>query len=226
VRVLEGWGPALTATLAARPVPLVGFSDITALHAAWWKTGVRSVHGIMLAAAGQALSANTPPPPDEDDFLALADVLEGAVPAPWTGLPVLSWPVASEAVEGVACGGNLTVLASLAGTEWLPRGDGVVWFLEDVTEAPYRIDRSLTQLRLAGMFVGARAIVLGSFTACAPGRDGVTVESALEAGLAGLGVPVLRGAPFGHGGVHRPWVQGAPVRVGRDGTVVHREGLA
>ncbi len=229
-RVLEGWGEALVTALQRRPVPVAGFSDVTALHAAWWRAGVRSVHGIMLAAAGRALAR--PPEGAEgtegeaDDFEALAAVLEGSVPAPWEGLGVADGLGPGGATEGLACGGNLTVLASLAGTPWFPRGPGIVWFLEDVGEAPYRIDRSLTQLRLAGAFADARAVVLGAFTDCPTRADGVAVEAALGRGLGGLGVPVLTGGPFGHGGVHRPWVQGARVRVEGGGVVRFLEGLS
>lgn len=229
-RVLEGWGRPLVAALETRPLPVAGFSDVTALHAAWWRAGVRSVHGIMLAAAGMALAR--PPEGAEgseaggDDFEALAAVLEGSVPPPWEGLEVAGGIDPKSATEGLACGGNLTVLASLAGTPWFPRGPGIVWFLEDVGEAPYRIDRCLTQLRLAGAFAEARAVVLGAFTDCPTRADGVAVEAALGRGLAGLGVPVVTGAPFGHGGVHRPWVQGARVRVEGGGVVRFLEGLS
>ena len=59
----------------------------------------------------------------------------------------------------------------------------------------------------------------------APRGDATTAEAALRRGLEGLGVPVWSGAPFGHGGVHRPWVQGARVRVTDDGGVEFLEGL-
>lgn len=221
-RLLERWGEGLAAAVARRAIPLVGFSDLTALHAAWTRAGVRSVHGVMLSAAGRAA-------PDtwhsDDDFCALAAVLEGAPPPAWTGLVRVDDGGRAGPLEGRAVGGNLTVLGALAGTGWMPTVDGAVWLLEDVGEAPYRLDRTLTQLRMAGAFRGARAVVLGAFTDCAPRGDATTAEAALRRGLEGLGVPVWSGAPFGHGGVHRPWVQGARVRVTDDGAVEFLEGL-
>lgn len=221
-RLLEGWGDALRRALARRAVPLVGFSDLTALHAAWAQAGVRSVQGVMLAAAGRAAPERWHP---DDDFHALAAVLEGAPPEPWTGLLRIDTGRERHTVEGRALGGNLTVLGALAGTAWMPTTEGAVWLLEDVGETPYRVDRTLTQLRMAGAFRGARAVVLGAFTGCAPRADGTTVEATLRRGLEALGVPVWEGAPFGHGDVHRPWVQGAAVRITDDGTLHFLEGL-
>ncbi|MBK8694150.1 MAG: hypothetical protein IPN17_18160 [Deltaproteobacteria bacterium] len=123
-------------------------------------------------------------------------------------------------------GRNLSLLAALQGTpSQLPLQDSVL-FLEDVGEAPYRIDRMLTSLRSSGALRGVRAVVLGEFTRCDTRDDGVSVERVLRERLSTLGVPVLAGAPFGHGDHHRPWVQGAEVTVRRDGEVIFEEGLS
>ena len=129
-------------------------------------------------------------------------------------------------MSGRALGGNLSLIAALLGTPFQLNLSDRVLFLEDVGEAPYRVDRMLTSLRSASALEGLRAVVLGEFTRCDAHSDGVTVESVLRERLGDLGVPVLAGAPFGHGQEHRPWVQGAEVTVSRSGEVVFEEGLA
>ena len=84
--------------------------------------------------------------------------------------------------EGVLLGGNLSLLASLVGTPCLPPLDGAIVLLEDVDEAPYRLDRYLTQLRLSGALDGVRGFVLGQWTRC-----GASVDDALETLVERLG---------------------------------------
>jgi muramoyltetrapeptide carboxypeptidase len=210
LRVLEGHGDALRDVLRDAPKPLVGFSDVTALHALWTLSDARSLHAPMVAAVGRGAAL--------DETLA---VLYGHTPAPWTELT----PLVPGDAEGVARGGNLAVLCALLGTPWALPLEGAVLFLEDIGEAPYRLDRMLTSLRVSGALRGVRAVVCGQFTGCNPNADGVTVDDVLRDRLGDLGVPVLTRAPFGHGDVHRPWVQGARVRVTREGAVAHTAGL-
>lgn len=213
-RLLDGHARRWAELLRRDPKPLVGFSDVTALHAVWSLAGVRSVHGTMVLALGRYGG--------DEELLA---VLEGAPPSPWAGLTTWAGGHGPPA-RGRAMGGNLSLLAALQGTPCaLDLADRVL-FLEDVGEAPYRVDRMLTALRSSGALDGLRAVVLGEFTRCDPRDDGVTVEAVLRERLRPLGVPVLAGAPFGHGKRHRPWVQGAEVTVLPRGEVVFEEGLA
>lgn len=212
MRVLERAGDALLAALREDPKPVVGFSDVTALHALWSRAGVRSVHAPMAAAAGRGA-----------DIDATRAVLQGAVPARWEGLA--TWVPAARAVTGVARGGNLALIAALVGTPWALDLRDTVLFIEDVGEAPYRVDRMLTTLRASGALRGVRAVVVGEFTGCRPNPDGVTVEDVLRDRLGDLGVPVLANAPFGHGEHHAPWVQGAPVTLTPDGALAHEAGI-
>ncbi len=221
-RVLEAAGRDLRALLRDRPMGIMGFSDVTALHSLWSSAGLRSVHGPMLAALGTRLRQGA----DISDSDEAAEVLAGAPPRPWQGLEVWSWPDAERERIAPAVGGNLAVLCSLCGTPWQPSLAGRVLFVEDVGEAPYRVDRMLTQLRLAGALDGVRGVVIGDFSDCAPRNDLVTVESVLRERFGAVGCPVLAGAPFGHAGTHRPWVQGAKVSLHRDGSVTHLEGVA
>jgi muramoyltetrapeptide carboxypeptidase len=211
MRVLERAGDALLRALAQDPKPLAGFSDITALHALWARASVASVHGPMIVALGRGDVAAA----DRD---ALLDALEGRPLQRWTGLSVLR---AGEA-RGRAAGGNLATLAALCGTPWAMPLAGAVLFVEDVTEKPYRLDRMLTQLRLAGALADVAGVVLGEFAQCDPGVDGVSAEAVLHERLVDLGVPVFAGAAFGHGVGQRVVPFGRMVSL-REGGVVEFE---
>ncbi len=106
-------------------------------------------------------------------------------------------------------GGNLTTLhaAAVAGRLTVP--PDAILFLEDVGERPYRIDRMLTTLRTGGYFRELCGVVLGSFSECGPGPDGVTADEVLREHFARFGVPVVAGLPAGHGKVNTPLVLGA-----------------
>jgi muramoyltetrapeptide carboxypeptidase len=93
-----------------------------------------------------------------------------------------------------------------AGQLVVPRG--AILALEDVNERPYRIDRMLTSLHLGGHLQRASAIVFGDFAHCGPNADGVTVEDVLRERTAGLGIPIVRGAPFGHAAPNHAFVLG------------------
>ncbi len=107
--------------------------------------------------------------------------------------------------SGRLVGGNLSLVAALLGTPWAWPTDGAILFLEDVSEALYRVDRLLTQLRLAGVLSGTRGFLLGSFTEDA---DPVAL---LREHLAALGKPVLAGWPAGHRQPNRALPLGARV---------------
>jgi muramoyltetrapeptide carboxypeptidase len=186
---------------------LVGFSDVTALHALWARAGLCSIHGPMVCSLWEGSTSVRD---------AWFDLLEGLPPRPLTGLS----PLVKGSAEGRLFGGNLTVLAALWGTPYAPPMDDVVLVLEDVTERPYRIDRMLTTLLQGGFFAGVRAIVLGQFTRCDPGPDGTTVEHVLYERLSPLGVPIVADAPVGHVEENMPLLLGARAYVDADaGTV-------
>jgi muramoyltetrapeptide carboxypeptidase len=192
--------------IARRPKWLVGFSDITALHAEAWRAGIASVHGPNVTGLGRDAS-----PLARSRWLAC---LERSRPAgAWRGLRVLH---GGAEASGPIVGGNLALLATMAASGRLVVPDGAVLALEDVTEAPYRVDRMLTALHLGGYLQRVSAIVFGGFDRCAPGADGCTVEEVLGERTRTLGVPVLAGAPFGHGDRNEAFVLGAPVRVAAD----------
>jgi muramoyltetrapeptide carboxypeptidase len=179
---------------------LVGFSDVTALHALWARAGLCSIHGPMVCSLAEASPAL------QRRWFAL---LEGATPPPLTELT----SVVGGRAEGRLFGGNLAVLAALVGTPYFPDLTDTVLALEDVGERPYRLDRILTTMLQAGVLTGVRAVILGQFTRCDPGPDGTTADDVLAEQLGSLGVPVVRDAPFGHVHENTPLLLGAHASV-------------
>ncbi len=174
-----------TYTLMARTIPIIGFSDVTVIHAWAANAGVHTVHGPTMT--------QLPRLPAEH-LAALFRLLEHTEPPP---LPPLE-PLAGGRARGPLWAGNLTVLSHLCGTPGMPDLTGKVLLLEDVNEAPYCIDRALTQLRLAGALDGVAGIIIGDLTDCEDPRMD-SPRPVLEDRLGDLGVPVLTGAPVGHG---------------------------
>jgi muramoyltetrapeptide carboxypeptidase len=103
--------------------------------------------------------------------------------------------------EGTLWGGNLAMVAHLAGTPHLPRVDGGILFLEDVGEHPYRIERMLYQLHLAGVLVRQRAVLLGNFTGyeLGPSDNGYDAAAMVAHVRTRLALHLYTGLPFGHG---------------------------
>src|SRR5699024_7745469 len=103
-------------------------------------------------------------------------------------------------VAGVLWGGNLALLCSLVGTPYLPDVEGGILFLEDVSEHPYRIERMLSQLHLAGILKKQRAILLGDFTdyRLVPADRGYRLQSVWQWLARHVQVPIYLGFPYGH----------------------------
>jgi muramoyltetrapeptide carboxypeptidase len=184
---------------AQAPKLLVGFSDLTAFHLHANVRGIASIHGPNVTGIG-ALS-----PLQKWQLLRL---LEYGEQPPFFA----SCEEGSPRAQGVGFGGNLAIVAACTEYLWRPNEtpDDLIWFLEDVTERPYRIDRMLTSL--LPWLRRAKAIIFGSFTQCEPGPDGVTVDDVIADLRARLPrVPIGVNAPFGHGEVNVPFVLGAPI---------------
>jgi muramoyltetrapeptide carboxypeptidase len=188
--------PQLDERLLSRcPKPLVGCSDVTALHQVLAHLGIPSLHGPMVAgdlAGGE----------DRYDRASLWSALTGEGD-PWTSPPGSLTALRAGAASGVLRGGCLSLLAALAGTRWgLDTGrEDTLLLVEDVNERPYRVDRMLRQLRLAGSFAGVRGVVFGQMPGCDAGaQDGYTLEDVVREALFGLDVPVAWGLATGHTG--------------------------
>jgi len=102
--------------------------------------------------------------------------------------------------RGELVGGNLAVLVALAGSPYLPAFDGAILFLEDVSEAPYRVDRMLTTLKLMGALDRIAGFVFGECTDCDPGEGygSLTLDQIFDDHIKPLGIPAYRGAMIGH----------------------------
>jgi muramoyltetrapeptide carboxypeptidase len=101
--------------------------------------------------------------------------------------------------EGALCGGCLSVLVASLGTRYEIKTEGTILFLEDVGEKPYRIDRMLMQLKLAGKFDGVRGIVFGEMRECVQtANQGYTLEDVILRIVGKLGMPVAYGIRSGH----------------------------
>jgi len=185
------------AAFGRAPKWLVGFSDITTFHVELAAQGVASLHAPHVTALGRA---------DGRTRGDLVRALESpAAPREWTDLEVFAQGTAA----GPLFGGNLAMLHAAAAAGRLRVPEGAVLLLEDVTERPYRIDRMLMNLEVGGFWKRLSAVVLGEFTQCVPGPDGVPVEAVLRERLTSLGVPVLAGLPVGHGARNDSVVLGA-----------------
>ena len=114
--------------------------------------------------------------------------------------------------EGTLLGGNLAVLTSLVGTPYLPETRNALLFLEEISEAPYRIDRMLTQLAQSGMLGHLRGALLGVFVKCEPaaGEDSLVLAQALTDHFAARPIPSAYGLSFGH--IASQWVLPIGVR--------------
>jgi muramoyltetrapeptide carboxypeptidase len=188
-RLLENWNWKQDLTLS-RTKWLIGFSDVTGLLWSLASSGITGVHAPVLTTI-----ADEP----EWSIERLFDCIEGRPLKPLEGK---GW--GGGKVSGVLLPANLTVATHLLGTPIQPSLDGVILALEDVTEAPYRIDRALTQWRLMGAFAKVKGIALGRFSRCeAPtGISSWTIEEVLRDRLGDLGIAIVSDLPFGHDGVN------------------------
>lgn len=197
-----------TALVSSAAKLLIGYSDVTALHALWARAGLPSLHAPM-AASDMLLPGGEA---DRDALFALlrqglraGDVLRAEPPTDTAALRVAG------SAEGRVIGGNLSLVAALLGTPWAWQAEGAILFLEDINEEPHRLDRLLTQLRLAGVFDAVAGIVLGSFTESANPLD--LLHEALLPLCLRYGKPLLGGWPAGHGTPNRPLPLGVNVRL-------------
>ncbi len=180
--------------LRADPKPIVGYSDITALLAAVQaETGLVGLHGPGVATP----TSHDPGEANWELQRALLFETQKAPPLPRTGPAHV---LVAGAAQGRLVGGNLTMVCALLGTPWQIDTTGAILFLEDVHEAPYRIDRMLTQLRQGGHLDRAAGIAFGDFhLADTPlASEMPDVVAVLAERTRGLAAPVAHGFPFGH----------------------------
>jgi muramoyltetrapeptide carboxypeptidase len=174
------------AAIGSSAKAIVGFSDITALHRAiLLRSSLVTLHGPMVT---------TLPRCDENSRISWYRTLTEPVTPP---LDLSHARVLKPGkAEGVLSGGNLATLCHLTGTSVGTGFGGQILLLEEIGEAPYRIDRMLTQMKLAGLFAGLAGLVLGSFEDCGSmdAIDALVLER-----FADVPIPIVSGAWVGHG---------------------------
>jgi len=190
---------------------LVGFSDITALLMSLSLQGISGVHGPLLTTIAA-----------EPDWSVqrLFDCVEGRPLSPLQGT---GWSKGQ--ASGLLLPLNLTVATHLLRTAHQPDLSNVILAIEDVGEAPYRIDRMLTQWRLCGALQQVRGIAIGRFSHCLPPPNipSFTVEEVLRDRLEDLNVPIVAELPFGHDGPNAALPVGVPVQLEGDRGVLSFE---
>jgi muramoyltetrapeptide carboxypeptidase len=198
-RLLEGWQ-----WVAAEPKWLIGFSDITSLLWSLSLEGVSGVHAPLLT----TLAAEP-----EWSVKRLFDWVEGRSLPPLKGD---GW--GNGQASGILLPANLTVATHLLGTPAQASLKDVILAFEDVTEAPYRIDRMLTQWRMSGAFSPVKGIALGRFSQCEPPANvpSFSVEEVLRDRLSDLGIPIVSALPFGHDGENAALPVGVPAHIDGD----------
>lgn len=173
-------------TICAHPKPFVGSSDITALLMALGeRCGMPVFHGPMIISFADS---------DEETRHTAFDIFHEA--GGWTVATESGKVIHPGRATGVVVGGNLTTLSHLIGTRFEPEFSGRLLFIEDIGEAPYRIDRMLTQMKLAGKFSGMNGLMLGNFSGCG---DQEEISAIVENIFYDQEIPILAGLPAGHG---------------------------
>lgn len=186
------------------PKWIIGFSDISVMHAAMVSAGVVSLHAPMTKQFHDFGA-------DNECVKLIHDVITGTMPA-YTEAPH-KYNRNGEA-EGQLVGGNLAVLCGLIGSRLdILKGDKIL-FIEDVGEAVYSIERMLYNLRLDGALANIRGLIVGQFTEYKnPDGNGDSMEDMIHRMVEPYGFPVAFGFPFGHVDRNLPIIEGANVRL-------------
>ncbi len=187
-------------TMSRNPKIIMGYSDITSLLIAITaKTGMVTFHGPVGISTWNEYSTEyvkrllfnaesfsmTNPVKIGDNLTQTRDRI---------------LPIGSGTAKGMLWGGNLSVLTAMVGSDYLPETKGSILFLEEVGEDIYRVDRMLTQLKLAGILKDLNGFVFGKCSDCDPGSgySSFTLEEVLEEHIKPLGIPAWYGSMIGH----------------------------
>ena len=182
-------------TIRANPKPFVGFSDVTAILVRMVEQSLSGViHGPVVTSLAMATDRTR---------RSLAEVLAGKGNRIEISDPVV---LKKGRGRGILSGGNLATLAHLAGTDCQPSFQNRLFFMEDTAEPPYKIDRMLTQLKMAGCFEGVKGVIVGALEKCEPLE---MVHEIISEAFEAYDVPVMAGMDAGHGADNLSMVFGA-----------------
>jgi muramoyltetrapeptide carboxypeptidase len=220
-----GWGSARLLpyldyeSIRRNPKVLIGYSDITALHLAiHGKTGLITFHG--------PIGLGRWDPYSLDYYKRLLFNGEQITYSNKQGLSTernaltqvefRTLTITPGKARGRLLGGNLTVLTTILGSPYLPDWEDAILFCEDVQEDLYRVDRMLTQLKLAGVLGKIKGFVFGGCSECGPGNGNygaLTLEEIFADHIKPLGVPAWQGAMIGHAQPQWTVPEGAEVEI-------------
>ena len=188
-------------SLADDPKWIIGFSDISALHAWATRQNVASIHASM---AGHIMLGE-----DDPDNEALFSILRGDIPVfTFPSCPRFDRPGVA---KGRLVGGNLAVLAHLIGTRFDIFAPDTILFIEDVAEPIYKIERIFYQLRIAGVLEKLAGLIVGQFTEYRPDKSYDTMEAMISDMVAPYSYPVAFNVPIGHVDHNIPVIENATV---------------
>lgn len=189
-------------SIRKNPKVLIGYSDITSLlYAIFSQTGLVCFHGPVGISTFNDYSVEyfkrTLMNPEKT--LTIKKAIEENIDDEYT-----SYPIITGKAEGKLVGGNLSIVASMVGTKYDIPSEGKIIFLEEIGEEPYRVDRMLMQMKLAGKFDGAKGIAMGVFKNSRSKKNdeepitSFTLKEVLFDILGSLKIPIIYGLSFGH----------------------------
>ncbi|WP_291779680.1 LD-carboxypeptidase [Cecembia sp.] len=187
-------------TIQRNPKPILGYSDITALHCAiHTQTGLITFHGPNGTGSWNSFNVQQ----FEKMFFEKELVAFENEQVKGDDLIVKQnriQTIRSGKASGKILGGNLTVLTALSGTPYFPDFKNSILFLEDIGEDPYKIDRMLSTLALNGTLSKIKGFIFGQCTDCSPsgGYGSLTLDDILDDYILPLNIPAFRGAMIGH----------------------------
>ena len=185
------------------PKIIVGYSDITALlTAVFKKTGLVTFHGPMV----KGLSSLP-----EKTRASLFKIISAEETVSFN--PMEGRPLSRGKAIGPIMGGNLSLLCGLTGTPFMPNLDGCILFLEDRGEAPYRMDRMLTHLKLTGALEKIAGLITGHFIDCGDPGD---IDRLVKEQFGPMNIPIATGFPLGHGPENTTLPLGIPAELNTD----------
>ncbi|WP_175989374.1 LD-carboxypeptidase [Bacillus sp. Marseille-Q1617] len=180
--------------IARNPKIFWGYSDITFLHTAiHQKTGLVTFHGPMLS------SDVGLPDVHELTKQSFGQLFE-TKNVEFTHKSSPLHTVVEGNASGPVIGGNLTLLVSTLGTEYEVDTKGKIFFIEDIDEEPYKVDRMLNQIKMAGKFQDAEGIIIGDFKNCGPDKrkESLTLDQLFEEHIKPADKPAMKGFLIGH----------------------------
>jgi muramoyltetrapeptide carboxypeptidase len=201
--------------IQTNPKIFIGYSDITSLNLAiWQQTGLVTFSGAMVAVEmGKGIDPFT-----EQHFWKMLTSVEpiGSLSNP-PDLPIKIFKPGK--AEGILLGGCLSLINVLLGTRYCPNFKDAILFIEDIDEEPYRVDRYLAQLKLAGILNQVAGIVVGQFIDCEPSepeKPYLKLDEIFEDYFGSLNIPIIANFAYGHGSIKHIMPIGVPAILDTD----------